>query len=131
MNNGSDQPNKYTRSEKIREVIMKHQLTALLVGTIIIALICSAIGLMLYNTSGTAQIDLSRPDYAGVKPLTDNKGDAIEYIDYPANGPINDESLREFDRLYKAQMQNIATDAFGGDPLALDSLRIDEVNTQE
>jgi hypothetical protein len=129
MNNSNteQQTAESSRSRKIKEFAMKHQLTALLTITILIAIICSSIGLMLYNTSGTAQIDLSRPDYVGITKSASDKGDTIEYIDYPASGPINNDSLREFNTLYKVQMNNITSDAFGGDPLALDSLKINDV----
>ncbi len=117
---------KETQSEhRLVTLMMKHQLTVLIVLTIVIALAFTSIGLWLYNKSGTAQIDLSRPGYEGIgKELADDS--EYKNVDYSASGPITSETLHEFEELYEAQLENAMTiDAFSGDPLSPQSLGID------
>lgn len=106
--------------------VAKHRLGVLIMLTIGIALAFSTIGLSLYHASGSAQLDLTRPDYEGVSETIGQNGEASDFVDYPANGPIDEAALKEFDKLYTAQLENIdLVDAFGGDPMSLESLRID------
>lgn len=113
-------------TNRLMVLVAGHRLGVLIILTIGIALAFSAIGLSLYHASGTAQLDLTRPDYEGVSETIGQDGEAPDFIDYPANGPIDEAALKEFDRLYTAQLENIdLIDAFGGDPMSLESLRID------
>lgn len=114
-----------TRDERVPSLLAEHRLTMLISGSIIIALVFAAIGLMLYNTSGTAQLDLSRPGFEGVDKLV--KEGQTNLVEYPALGPINEETLTQFNRLYQTQLENVTSvDAFSGDPMAPDALGIDE-----
>lgn len=114
-----------TRDERVPSLLAEHRLTMLISGSIIIALVFAAIGLMLYNTSGTAQLDLSRPGFEGVDKLV--KEGQTNLVEYPASGPINEETLTQFNRLYQTQLENVTSvDAFSGDPMAPDALGIDE-----
>jgi hypothetical protein len=107
--------------------VQNHRLTVLVVATIVIALISTGIGLHLYSVGGAAQLDLSRPDYEGVNKIVDKTKKDIKYVEYPATGPVNDTTLREFDALFLAQKANVhQIDAFGGDPLSPESLLFDE-----
>lgn len=116
-----------TRGGRFVQWLQRYQLGVLIVGTIIIAIITTSIGLALYSTSGTAQVDLSRPGYEGVGEIADRNADAIEYVEFSASGPVDESALDEFDSLYRAQTDNIqAVDAFGGDPLSPTSLGIDD-----
>ena len=114
-----------TTSERIPRLVADHRITVLVAATVMIALIFTGVGLLLYNTSGTAQIDLSRPDLVGVSEDIDQDNNARE--EYPASGPINEATLDEFDKLYEQQIENIdSLDAFGGDPLVPSALGIEE-----
>ena len=120
-----------TRDERSSGFLMaEHRLAILITASIIVALVFAAIGLTLYNTSGTAQLDLSRPGFEGVdKLVNDHKTDSV---DYPATGPINEEALTKFDRMYKKQLENVTSvDAFSGDPLAPDALGINELPPED
>lgn len=114
-----------TTSERIPRLVADHRITVLVSATVVIALIFTCVGLWLYNTSGTAQIDLSRPDLVGVSEDIDQDKETLK--EYPANGPINKATLDEFSALYEQQIESIdSLDAFGGDPLAPSALNINE-----
>lgn len=104
------------------------RLTMLLGATVVIAIVFSGIGLWLYNASGTAQLDLSRPGYEGVgQELERDKKTQPVQTEYSATGPIDDAALKEFNELYTKQLDSMKkVDAFGGDPMSLDGLGISE-----
>lgn len=113
-----------TKSERIPVLIAEHRILVLVVLTTVIAIVSTGVGLMMYNSRGTAQLDLSRPSYEGVGELVEQGRQT--YTEYSASGGIDEESLREFDELYRKQMDGLMViDAFGGDPLAAEALGID------
>lgn len=115
-------------AKRLVSLMSRHQLAVLIALTIFISLAFTAAGLWLYNTSGTAQIDLSRPGYEGVSKELESE-EKHEYVEYPATGQMNDEALREFKEAYEAQLESATTvNAFSGDPLAPESLGIDDPN---
>ncbi len=127
MNNTDDQRTEHESS--VVEIARGHRLGVLIIATILIAFISSGVSLFLYNATGTAQVDLSRPDYTGVGKMTNGSNEPVQYIEYSASGPIDTKTLSEFDGLYKTQMNNVLTvDAFSGDPLAPDSLKINDTS---
>lgn len=92
-----------------------HRFLLLIVATIVIAIVMATIGIFIYNSSGAAQLDLSRPGYKSVS-------DKVERSDpvsgYSAFGPINKSTINEFTKLYDEQAARAkAVDAFNGDPL--------------
>ena len=114
-----------SNNERRPVLIADHRIVVLIVITIAIALISTSFGLMLYNASGTAQLDLSRPSYEGVGEIVEQNKET--YVEYSASGEINEESLLEFRELYQAQREGLMMfDAFGGDPLSPEMLGINE-----
>ena len=114
-----------TQDEKVASALSRHKLLILITASIVVTLIFTAVGLVLYNTSGTAQLDLSRPGFQGVDEIV--KKNQAELVEYSATGEINEEALSHFDTLYKTQLQNVTSvDAFSGDPMAPEALGIDE-----
>lgn len=93
----------------------RHRLSLLLVVTVIIALCLTVVSITLYNVSGAAQLDLSRPGYRSVSDQVDKESKIDEYS---ASGAVNKETIEEFMKLYDAQAAKAkAVDAFNGDPL--------------
>lgn len=93
----------------------RHRFMLLIIGTIIISLAMTAFSLMLYDTSGSAQLDLSRPGYQSVSDQVE-RNDSI--TTYEANGRVNLETIDEFIELYDEQAEKAkAINAFNGDPL--------------
>ena len=101
----------------------------LLVGvTIIVAIILVVISLVIYNVSGSAQLDLSRPGYTSVSGQV-NRTDDID--SYNASGPVNKTTIDEFTKLYDAQAAKAkAVDAFNGDPLNPEVLEFGDSGTE-
>jgi hypothetical protein len=95
--------------------LAEHRFVLLIVATIIISLIMVSISIVIYNVSGAAQLDLSRPGYQSVSDKVD-RTDPV--TDYSAYGPVNDSTVNDFTTLYDQEAgQAKAVDAFNGDPL--------------
>lgn len=93
----------------------RHRLSLLLIITLLIAVTLTVVSMTLYNISGAAQLDLSRPGYQSVSDQID-KDTKIDT--YSASGPVNKDTIQEFMKLYDEQAKKAkAVDAFNGDPL--------------
>ena len=93
----------------------RHRLSLLLILTVIIALVMTVVSVIIYNSTGAAQLDLSRPGYRSVSDKVE-KTDEIDT--YSASGAVNKDTIQEFMKLYDAQASKAkAVDAFNGDPL--------------
>jgi len=93
----------------------RHRLSLLLIITVIVASTLTVVSVIIYNSSGAAQLDLSRPGYRSVSDQVE-KNDEIDT--YGASGRVNKETIEEFMKLYDAQAAKAkAVDAFNGDPL--------------
>lgn len=98
----------------------RHRLSLLLLITVLIALTLTAVSVVIYNVSGAAQLDLSRPGFRSVSGEVE-KTDAIDM--YSATGSVSKDSIEQFIKLYDAQASKAkAVDAFSGDPLNPDDL---------
>jgi hypothetical protein len=93
----------------------EHRIALLLIFTVVTAIVLTIISMTLYNISGTAQLDLSRPGYQSVSDQIDT---TTKIDTYSATGSVNTETIREFMTLYDEQARKAkAIDAFNGDPL--------------
>ena len=93
----------------------RHRFLVLVGATIIISFVLVVVSMTIYNVSGSAQLDLSRPGYISVSDQVE-RDDMID--SYSAFGPINDDTVKEFTDLYDAQaVKAKAIEAFNGDPL--------------
>ncbi len=74
-----------------------HKFWLMIAGALVIALFLVLVAMNLYNSSGTAQVDLSRPEYENVR----NKvGRDTETLTFSANGEIDNEALAEFRKMF-------------------------------
>ena len=106
-----------------------HRFLLLLVLTVIVALVLTAVSLVLYNVSGTAQLDLSRPGYQSVSDQVETNNDIDEY---GAFGAVNKTTVDEFTTIYDKQATKVkAVDAFNGDPLNPEVLEFGASNISE
>jgi hypothetical protein len=93
----------------------RHRLSLLLILTFILEIIMTTISVIIYNSSGAAQLDLSRPGYLSVSDQVE-RDDTID--EYSASGPINKDTIQEFITLYDEQAEKAkGVNAFNGDPL--------------
>lgn len=94
----------------------QHKFMALVGLTILVSLMLVWASLWLYNTSGAAQLDLSRPGYQSVRSQANQKND---FESFAASGPIDKETLDAFRKMYDEQVQKTAEiNGFGGDVMS-------------
>lgn len=102
----------------------QHKFMVLVGFTIIISLLLVIVSLWLYNSSGAAQLDLSRPGY---KEVRDKAKQASDFTGFPSSGAIDENSLEEFRKLYDDQLKEATTvESFGGTVLSDSALGIGE-----
>ncbi len=103
----------------------KHSFLLMITISILISIFVVFISMTLYNGSGAAQLDLSRPGYVSVRSQALN--DDGDFKNYPSTGAINKGIIEEFKLLYAKQAEKVkAVDAFGGSPLNPDGLGISD-----
>lgn len=108
----------------------QHRFLLLIALTIGISIILVGVSLALYASSGTAQLDLSRPGYRSVSSQVENSDG--DFKNYSTSGQIDKAALSEFNALYKEQASKAkVVDAFGGDPLNPDVLEISAPNVAD
>ena len=101
----------------------RHQFAGLIFGSIGISLFLVFVALSLYQTSGTIQLDLSRPGYAEARQeaTKDNK----VFVGFPADGVIDKKALTEFEKMYDEKAKDAASiNAFSGDALSDKALQL-------
>jgi len=107
-----------TLVEEVQEKLAfwtEHRYLLLIFATIVIAIILTSVSLIIYNVSGAALLDLSRPGYQSVSSQVDRTSDIDSYS---SSGPINKTTVDQFTKIYDAQAAKVkAVDAFNGDPL--------------
>ncbi len=100
----------------------QHRFLALIGGVIIIALFLVSVALSLYNSSGAAQLDLSRPGYQNVRDQA--KRDTTSKS-FPANGALDKEALDLFSKLYAEQSAKvISADSYDASAISEESLQL-------
>ena len=114
-----------TKSAKIDHISFRNKHSFLIFITISIVISSGIVvtSMFMYNSSGAAQLDLSRPGYVSVRSQATTSSD--DFQNFPTTGPINKNDMSDFKELYGKQTQRVKTvDAFGGDPLSPDALGI-------
>jgi hypothetical protein len=92
-------------------------------SSIVIAFCLVVVSMALYSSSGTAQLDLSRPGYTAVQSQVD-QSDSFE--GFPATGPVNKSVIDDFQKTYQKQIKSVnSVDAFSPSALDAQSLGID------
>lgn len=101
----------------------QHKFMLLVGATITMAFVLVVIALMLYNSSGAAQLDLSRPGYQSVRDKVSRDN---SFAGFPSSGSIDKEALDEFREMYDKQLKEATVvESFGGDVLSDASLGVD------
>ncbi len=105
--------------------LAKNRFAIMIIASIAISLVLVVVAMWLYNISGAAQVDLSRPGYQSIRDRVVND-DAIGKP-FPSTGAIDDSTLREFRQLFDATAYQIqSADSFTGDQLSDQALGISE-----
>lgn len=89
--------------------------------SIVIAFVLVLISMYMYNSSGAAQLDLSRPGYVSVRSQAITNDE--DFKNYSPTGLLNQSAINEFQSLFSSQATKTkSVDAFGGDPLSPNAL---------
>jgi len=99
-----------------------HRFLLLVASTILISLFLVGVALALYASSGTAQLDLSRPGYKSVR---DQAVKSDTFNGFPSNGPIDSDAITQFRTLYQKQSRQVDGSSFGGSVMSDQALSID------
>lgn len=104
----------------------RHNFLIFISFSIFLSFCLVVVSMMMYNGSGAAQLDLSRPGYVTVRSQAGSTSNS--YKDYSSTGAINQSVIDEFDALFKAQSSKITSaNVFSGDPLSPEALGIGAV----
>lgn len=120
-----------TIQEEQLSVWQQHRFFVLIALVIIIALFLVSVALSLYNSSGAAQVDLSRPGYEAVREQATRDPNAESF---DSTGKLDDAAFSKFDELYKARAAKVTgVDSFDEGALSEDSLQLmaDEPKVEE
>lgn len=111
--------------DNIRQLITSHKLVAMVAGTILVSMILVGTALSMYYTSGSYQLDLSRPEYEASRK--DIQANSMDHGKFDVQGPVDAASVREFLELYKVREKSVQdAKAFEGDVLSNENLNIDQ-----
>jgi hypothetical protein len=100
----------------------QHKFLMLIGLTIVISFFLVGIALALYNSSGTAQLDLSRP---GFKSVQEQASQSDDFNGFPATGELDQEAFDQFRKEYDKQVKKVTTvDSFSGDVMSDQALSI-------
>lgn len=101
----------------------KHRFLVMVGVSIIVALLLVAVSMKLYESSGAAQLDLSRPGYEHV---SEKVSQPEVFKGFPAIGEINQQAIDDFRAMYeKRAIQATNVDSFSGDVMSDAALSID------
>lgn len=108
-------------------MLAAHKLMVMVCGAVVVSMILVAVSLSLYNSSGTALLDLSLPGLADArKQVTRNE----ENVSFSPTGEISKQTMTEFSELYDERVKQIAdVDAFSIEPVSDEALSIDDAAT--
>lgn len=100
-----------------------HRFLLMIGSSVAVALFLVGAALALYASSGTAQLDLSRPGYQSVREQAVHSD---TFDGFPASGGLDKAALDQFQALYDDRAnQATSVESFGGDVLSNESLSID------
>ena len=89
-------------------------------GAIIISLGLVALSLYIYNTSGAAQLDLSRPGYKSISKQVKSTDDSSKFSD---KGSVDKSTIEQFKQLFDTEASKVrSSNSFSDDALSLKNL---------
>lgn len=110
--------------DKLKQLIVRRRLATMVFGAIAISATLVSVALNLYYTSGSFQLDLSRPEYKDSRKDIQAAGKDDKKFD--VQGRVTKESLDEFLKLYKVQEKRVnEVKAFENNVLSDENLNID------
>lgn len=89
--------NELTEEAKSLSFWQAHRFWLMIAGALAISFFLVLVAMNLYNSSGTAQLDLSRPEYEKVRTQVNRDTDNVTY---PSSGELDEEALDQFRELF-------------------------------
>ena len=106
----------------------RHRFFLLIAGVIALAMFLVSVALSLYNSSGAAQLDLSRPGYQAVRNQAKRDTSTASFS---STGELDKAALDQFSKLYGEQSGKVTSvDSFDEAALSQDSLQLLTPNRQ-
>ncbi len=100
----------------------RHKFFVLVASVIVISFFLVSVALSLYNSSGAAQLDLSRPGYQDVRDQARRDTTAKSF---PSTGELDQEALDTFKKLYADRAAKVTSvDSFDATALSPESLQL-------
>lgn len=90
--------------DRFKAFATQHQFMMAILLTIFVAILMTGVSLSLYVSSGTLQLDLSRPGYASARKELIKPQSTDEFA---TNGPINKQALDEYQKLFDEQRKEL------------------------
>ena len=100
----------------------RRTLAYMITASIVLSLGLVVFSMYLYNESGAAQLDLSRPGYQDVRGRVQQP---VRFDGFDATGELDEASLKKFDQLYQQQQDIVRKNSAGFNPFAIDNERLD------
>lgn len=101
----------------------RHRFLLLIAAVIVISCVLVTISMNLYNSSGAAQVDLSRPGYQSVR--SEASRDSTPEDAFPSTGDLDDNAFKQFDTMYNNHAKRVTgVDSFDPEALSDDSLQL-------
>lgn len=100
----------------------QHRFLVMIAGAVMVACFLVSVALGLYNSSGAAQVDLSRPAYEAIRNQAAQDKDDKSFA---ATGELDDKAMADFEALYEARASKVTgVDSFDEEALSEDSLQL-------
>lgn len=100
----------------------RRRFALMIVASIAISMLFAAIAMSLYNSSGAAQLDLSRPEYKAVrKDVVQDKNPET----FPSSGDLDKKAIEQFMTMYEARAKSVSgVDGFDPSAMSDDTLQL-------
>lgn len=111
-----------TKEEPILTRWQQHRFLVMIAGAITAACFLVSVALGLYNSSGAAQVDLSRPGYEAIRTQASQDQSSKSF---DATGTLDKATFKSFQDLYDARAAKVVdVDSFDAAALSEDSLQL-------
>ena len=92
------------KKARIQYLIGRHRLTIALAGAILAAFLLTIVSIIIYEASGAAKLDLSRPGYEPARKQLQKPNNQLQFS---SKGQIDQSVIKKFRSLYKQQTDDI------------------------
>ena len=100
----------------------RHRFLLLIILVIFISAVLVGVSMSLYNSSGAAQVDLSRPGYQSIQREASR---GMVEDSFPSTGKLDTKAFDQFDKMYSSHAKRVVgVDSFDPKALDMDNLQL-------